>query len=104
LQAAEAMPNYSVGRDLIEKECDMNNPEFEDILTSLQDVVRRAYSLGRADALKQVVEVMQADEQSWKPRALMAPAKPEASANQNVVTLPERQVSAPWWARPPKAG
>jgi hypothetical protein len=82
----------------------MNSPEFEEILTSLQDVVRRAYSLGRADALKQVVQVMQADEQSWKPRALMAPATPEASANQNVVSMPERDEQAPWWARPPRAG
>ncbi len=53
----------------------MHGPEFDDIMGSLQEIVRRAYNLGRSDAVKQVVKVMQADESTWKPLALSAPAE-----------------------------
>ncbi len=101
----------------------MDSPEFEQILASLQAVVRRAYVLGRSEALKRVVEVMQTDETSWKPLALSAPpnvapapaadAPVSAGADHEFATPAEAPAAAPaalpdeerpaWWARPPRA-
>ena len=53
----------------------MPSPEFETILASLQKIVNEAYSLGRSEALKQVVEVLKADSASARPLALMAPSE-----------------------------
>ncbi len=66
----------------------MQGPEYEEILASLQAIVRRAYLLGRSDALKQVVEVLQADDTALKPLALMAPAENAAPS------LPQEHSSA----------
>ena len=53
----------------------MKSAEYEEILASLQEIVRQAYALGRSDALKQVVEVLKTDDMPPKPLALMAPAE-----------------------------
>ena len=105
----------------------MKNQEFDDILASLQQIVRQAYSLGRSDALKQVVEVLKADAGSAKPLALLGPADAAPPA---VTPPPQESVSAaqedaspaalkasnddhgapspsaeptPWWARQPRS-
>ncbi len=63
----------------------MHGPEFDEIMGSLQEIVRRAYNLGRSDAVKQVVKVMQADESTWKPLALSAPAETAPSPIQHTL-------------------
>lgn len=63
----------------------MHGPEYDEIMGSLQEIVRRAYNLGRSDAVKQVVKVMQADESIWKPLALSAPAERESSLLQHAL-------------------
>lgn len=52
----------------------MQSSEYEDILGSMQKIVRQAYDLGRAEALRQVVEVLKTDPVPPKPLALAAPA------------------------------
>lgn len=54
----------------------MQSSEYEDILGSMQKIVRQAYDLGRAEALRQVVEVLKTDPVPPKPLALAAPATP----------------------------
>ncbi len=63
----------------------MHGPEYDEIMGSLQEIVRRAYNLGRSDAVKQVVKVMQADESTWKPLALSAPAESEPTPLQHAL-------------------
>ena len=89
----------------------MQSPEYGEILTSLQEMVRKAYVLGRSEALKQVIDVMQKDETTWKPLAITGPAEGaapialgsiDASARdpgpQNG-TSAEPGAGAAWWAR-----
>jgi hypothetical protein len=104
----------------------MQNQELDDILASLQKIVREAYALGRGDALKQVVEVLKADAASTKPLALAAPADEPAPS---VTPAPTQSVPSPhdqaprqfkssnddrgaaaagaeptpWWARQPRS-
>lgn len=56
----------------------MPSSDYEDILESLRKIVRQAYDLGRAEALKQVVEVLKTDPVPPKPLALSAPTPPAA--------------------------
>ena len=60
----------------------MQSSEYEDILESLQKIVRQAYDLGRAEALRQVVEVLKTDPVPPKPLALPAPAQPTVEPEQ----------------------
>lgn len=53
----------------------MQTPEFQELLTSVQNIVSDAYALGRSDALKRVVEVLRVDAPSPKPLALMSPTE-----------------------------
>jgi hypothetical protein len=53
----------------------MSSSDYEDILAALQALTQRAYQLGRSEALKRVIEVMQANDTPTKPLALMAPAE-----------------------------
>ncbi len=94
----------------------MESAEYKDILASLQALTQRAYQLGRTEALKRVIEVMQADEPPIKPLALMAPTEPapdtgkseaaEAISAESPVPASETTLSAdadiptPWWSRP----
>jgi len=110
----------------------MHGPEYDEIMGSVQEIVRRAYNLGRSDAVKQVVKVMQADESTWKPLALSAPAESEPSPLQHALehhqdapepveihasdesgaepdndngeasSIAAQDDAAPWWARPPR--
>lgn len=78
----------------------MQNHELAEIDASLQAIVRRAYDLGRSEALKRVVEVLNADRPADQ-LALMAPddAAPPAS-HDNAPNHEEPAVKTPWWARP----
>ena len=104
----------------------MKNQEFDDILASLQQIVRQAYTLGRSDALKQVVEVLKVDAASAKPLALMGPTEavvpaaamspadnvasqpdpattePLKASNDDRGTAQPAEDSTPWYARQPR--
>jgi hypothetical protein len=92
----------------------MNSPEYEEILSSLQDLTHRSYLLGRSEALKRVIAAMQADETPAKPLQLMAPADvppPPATESSHhtgsstpsvAEAAPAPEGPSPWWARPPR--
>ena len=56
----------------------MPSNELETIATSIQDALHRAYALGRSDALRRVVEMVQADELGSKTVALLSHSEPPA--------------------------
>lgn len=48
----------------------------DDILASVEDAVRRAYALGRSDAMRRIVELAQSDDPGLRAVALLGPAEP----------------------------
>ena len=48
----------------------------DDIVASVEEAVRRAYALGRSDAMKRVVELAQSDDPALRAVALLGPAEP----------------------------
>jgi hypothetical protein len=73
----------------------LHNHELEEIDASLQAIVRRAYDLGRTEALKRVVDVLSAERPADQ-LALMAPEETMPSAQDTV----SDHVKTPWWAWP----
>lgn len=71
----------------------MSSPEFDELLASVQELVRRAYKQGRQDALKAVVATLQNEDPAPRPLAIAAPAKTQAAK-----PSPERD-TRPWWNR-----
>ena len=60
----------------------MQNNELETIAAAMQEALHRAYALGRSDALRRVVEMVQSDELGSKTVALLShsePSHPEAA-------------------------
>ncbi len=60
----------------------MSNPEIDEIVASVQAAISRAYAIGRLDALKHVIIVMEAEETGTagaKPLALKGPTPSEAA-------------------------
>ncbi len=82
----------------------MDNQELAEINASLQAIVRRAYELGRTEALKRVVEVLSADRPPAEQLALMAPDKtgagPYEAAPEHAMNGQEASSAKPWWAWP----
>jgi hypothetical protein len=76
----------------------LHNHELEEIDVSLQAIVRRAYDLGRTEALKRVVDVLSAERPADQ-LALMAPEETMPSAPD---TVPDHREKTPWWAWPVK--
>lgn len=58
------------------KEVGTKPGSVDDIVASVEDAVRRAYALGRSDAMKRVVELAQADDPGLRAVALLGPAEP----------------------------
>ncbi len=58
----------------------MTRDNVDDIVASVEDAIRRAYALGRADAMKRVVELAQSDDSGLRAMALLAPAEPARPA------------------------
>lgn len=54
----------------------MQTNELETIAASMQDALRRAYALGRSDALRRVVQLVQQDELGSKTVALLGHSEP----------------------------
>jgi hypothetical protein len=75
----------------------LSNPQLVEIDRSLHAIVRRAYDLGRDDALQKVVDVIRADKSCGDRLALMAP---ETSVlDQNMANGGAANPDVPWWAR-----
>jgi len=60
----------------------MSQSEINEVVAAVEALVRRAYTLGRRDALRHLVKYAQSDEALAKPLALLAPMA-EASAFQD---------------------
>ncbi|HEY0205587.1 MAG TPA: hypothetical protein VGC15_15695 [Acetobacteraceae bacterium] len=58
----------------------MTRDNVDDIVASVEDAVRRAYALGRADAMKRVVELAQSDDPGLRAMALLGHAEPARPA------------------------
>lgn len=56
----------------------MQSNELETIAASIQDALHRAYALGRSDALRRVVEIVQSDELGSKTVVLLEHSEPAA--------------------------
>ncbi len=54
----------------------MQNNELETIAATMQEALHRAYALGRSDALRRVVEMVQSDELGSKTVALLGHSEP----------------------------
>ena len=61
------------------QEAPLQSSDLSEINVSMQALVRRAYDLGRSDALKKVVDVLNADQNQSERLALMAPPVAEPS-------------------------
>ena len=57
----------------------MPSNELETIAASIQDALHRAYAMGRNDALRRVVEMVQEDELGSKTVALLGHSEPSAA-------------------------
>lgn len=57
----------------------MPSNELETIAASIQDALHRAYALGRNDALRRVVQMVQEDELGSKTVALLGHSEPAAT-------------------------
>jgi hypothetical protein len=79
----------------------LQNIELTDIETSVQTLVRRAYDLGRDDALKKVVAVLNGDRPSAEQLALMGPeGSSHGTQHQDMNGREQVASSRPWWAWP----
>lgn len=78
----------------------MQNHELEEIDASMQVIVRKAYNLGRTEALKKVVDVLSAERPEADQLALMAPHEHEPHPEQPVVNGVDVPAKTPWWAWP----
>ena len=97
----------------------MSSSDYDEILAALQALTQRAYQLGRSEALKRVIEVMQSNETPGKALALPAPAEtateptlpgtsegkaaPEAVHQSQTNSPAEADVPTPWWSRPARS-
>ena len=80
----------------------MHNDELSELDASLQAIVRRAYDLGRSEALKRVVEVLSTERPSDQLALMAPPEDPAAAPPETEPDHQERSSKAPWWAWPVK--
>jgi hypothetical protein len=78
----------------------LQTTELAEIDASLKAIVRRAYELGRSEALKKVVSVLNEDRACDERLALMAPDRHPAGSD---MPQPDERMEAassapPWWA------
>jgi len=72
----------------------MQNNELETIAAAMQDALHRAYALGRSDALRRVVEMVQSDELGSKTVALLSHSEPLAVEAPHVEEAPHAQIES----------
>ncbi len=76
----------------------MQSNELETIAASIQDALHRAYALGRSDALRRVMEIVQADDLGSKTVALLSHSEPPAKEPPQIEAAdaePEIEASVP---------
>ena len=84
----------------------VQNSDLTDIEASMQALVRRAYELGRTDALRKVVDVLNTDRPNADQLALTGPTfeTHEAEPEPEEAPAPEPMVAGdgkrPWWVWP----
>ncbi len=78
----------------------MQNHELAEIDASMQAIVRRAYDLGRTEALKKVVDVLSAERPSPDRLALMAPEEEKSEHEAQSMNGVQPSAKTPWWAWP----
>jgi len=78
----------------------LENKELAEIEASARAIVRRAYDLGRGEALKKVVEVLSDGKPSAETLALMAPEKAPVSGNRRDMSNGGGPAKKPWWSWP----
>lgn len=69
----------------------MQNNELETIAAAMQEALHRAYALGRSDALRRVVEMVQSDDLGSRTVALLSHSEPSVVE----VSQAESEASAP---------
>jgi len=72
----------------------MQNNELETIAAAMQEALHRAYALGRSDALRRVVEMVQSDELGSKTVALLSHSEPLAVEAPHVEEAPHAQIES----------
>jgi len=78
----------------------LQNDELSEINASLQAIVRRAYDLGRSEALKRVVDVLSAEPPMTDQLVLMAPEETKPSPHEDAPDPEQEPAKTPWWAWP----
>jgi len=78
----------------------LSNSQLAEIDASLQAIVRRAYDLGRDDALKKVIDALNSDAPCVERLALMGPSTTGSETEPQSVVGAEPAAAAPWWAWP----
>ena len=78
----------------------MENHELAEINASLQTIVRRAYDLGRSEALKRVVDILSTEPPPPDQLALISPAEPMPAPHEDALSHEQQSAKAPWWAWP----
>ena len=80
----------------------VQNTDLTDIEASMQALVRRAYELGRSDALRKVVDVLNADRPNSDQLALTGPIAETPEPEE--IQVPEPTTTGdgkrPWWVWP----
>ena len=76
----------------------MKNPELAEIEASLQTIVRRAYDLGRSEALKKVVDVLSVEPPAPDQLVLMAPEETMPAPKEDAPNHEQQSATTPWWA------
>ena len=87
----------------------MSQSEINEVVASVEALIRRAYALGRRDAMRQLVKYAESDESIAKPLALLAPVveaqtvppdgAPQSSANDAGPAIPVGDGSKPRMSR-----
>ena len=89
----------------------VENPELVQMDASIHAIIRRAYDMGRSDALNRVVDVLNLERPCADRLALMAPGEGVGSPASEPEATPEAievsangseapRTGAPWWAWP----
>ena len=79
----------------------MDKDEIVKIDESARAIVRRAYDLGRSEALRRVVEVLKEENPSAEQFALMAPEpdhEPDQAHHEALANGMASSEKSPWWA------
>jgi hypothetical protein len=85
----------------------MDNPQLAELDASLSSLLRRAYDLGRSDALAKLVDAVNCNQSDGKALVLAGPDtahSQNASSSNFIGSTPSNGTGSayepPWWVRP----